>query len=54
MSCQAEKGVLKPKVSQSRVHRAPELERGAGARPEHEAGAKSEEMANQGENQLGS
>lgn len=51
MSCQAEMGVLKPKVTQARAHMAQKLGRRAQAR----AGArpKTKETANQGEGQLG-
>lgn len=43
-------GVLKPNVSQARVHRAPEPEKGARARPD--ARFKSDGTANQGESQF--
>lgn len=44
-------GVLKPNVSQARVHRAPKPKKGARAGPD--ARFKSDETANQGESQFG-
>lgn len=45
-TARAETGVLKPKGSQARLHKATEPERGAQAGPEPDARSKSEETPN--------